>query len=149
MPLTKITREVCKITSFTGTSVTGNFKATYTNVSGTTKILRISIPYVVELQRYNNYVSGTNVVLSASAIQKIKDYTTNNTVKIGGVIETWKDGSKIGESSEITINCTIGGTARVRVNGQWREATPYIRVNGQWKEAVPYIRVNNQWKEGI
>ena len=39
--------------------------------------------------------------------------------------------------------------ARVRVNGQWKEANSYVRVNGQWKEAKPYIRVNNQWKEGI
>lgn len=38
---------------------------------------------------------------------------------------------------------------RVRVNGQWKEATVYVRVNGQWKEAKPYIRVNGQWKEGI
>lgn len=39
--------------------------------------------------------------------------------------------------------------ARIRVNGQWKEAIPYVRVNGQWKETIPYMRVNNQWKEGI
>ena len=39
--------------------------------------------------------------------------------------------------------------ARLKINGQWKEAIPYVRVNGQWKEAIPYIRVNNQWKEGI
>lgn len=38
---------------------------------------------------------------------------------------------------------------RMKINGQWKEATPYVRINGQWKEATPYIRVNSQWKEGI
>ena len=39
--------------------------------------------------------------------------------------------------------------ARIKVNGQWKEAVPYVRVNGAWKEATAYIRVNGQWKEGI
>lgn len=39
--------------------------------------------------------------------------------------------------------------ARIRVNGQWKEAVPYVRVNGAWKEATAYIRVNGTWKEGI
>lgn len=41
------------------------------------------------------------------------------------------------------------GLSEIRVNGQWKQATPYVRVNGQWKQATPYTRVNNQWKEGI
>ena len=147
--LTHIDREKSTITSFTGTTITGNFVATYTGASGKTKVLRISIPGVMELQRYNNYASGQEVTLSAEAIQKIKNYTQNTTVSIGGVIETWDGGTKIGESQEIVIQCSAGGKARIRVNGQWKDAVPYVRVNGQWKEAVPYTRVNSQWKEGI
>lgn len=39
--------------------------------------------------------------------------------------------------------------AKIRINGQWKDAISYVRINGQWKEAIPYIRINGQWKEGI
>jgi hypothetical protein len=101
------------------------------------------------IKTFNNYSSGQTVYLTESDINLIKQYATGTTVPIGIVIETWIGNTKIGETGEPTKQCTLGGTARLRVNGQWKEATPYVRVNGQWKEATPYTRVNNQWKEGI
>lgn len=53
----------------------------------------------------------------------------------------WSDGNTISFS-------TSNKTVRVRVNGAWKDATPYVRVNNQWKVATPYTRVNGQWKRG-
>ncbi len=138
------------INSFTGSSITGKFKATYTSKNPSFENrLRISIPHVKALDTFRNYVSGTEVSLSQSSIDYIKNYTSKSTVTLGGVIETWNGNSKVGESTEINITGTIAKGGRLRVNGQWKEATLYLRVNGQWKEVTPYIRINGQWKEGI
>ncbi len=136
------------INSFTGNDIKGNFNATYTAQSSAYENrLRISIPTVQALQTFNNYVSGTNVKLSDSAIQAIKSYTSAKTIVLGGVIETWSGSTKIGESTELTVECVIKKPARIRINGAWKEAVPYIRINNEWKEATPYLRVNGAWKE--
>lgn len=145
--LDKIDRQ-STINSFTGNDIKGNFSATYTAQSSSYENrLRISIPNVKALQTFNNYVSGTNVKLSDSAIQSIKNYTSAKTIVLGGVIETWTGNTKVGESSELTTTCTIKKPARIRINGAWKEAVPYVRINNQWKEATPYTRVNGVWKE--
>lgn len=147
------TKQPATINNFTGESIYGTFKASYTPVSGQnyTYKLRISIPNVVALALYENYSSNSGVTLSSTAINAIKNYTSADRVDIGGVIETFEGSTKIGESNEIIISCSTKeqSKARVRVNGAWKEATVYVRINGVWKEAKPYIRVNNQWKEGI
>lgn len=143
------TKSPATLDSFTGTRLTGGFTATYTGDASYTYKLRISIPYVVELQTFNNYVSGTEVRLSYEAVQLARENNPGNNIVIGGVIETWSGDTKVGESSEIMLNCTMGGSAKIRVNGVWKDAIPYVRINNQWKEVIPYIRVNNQWKEGI
>lgn len=137
------------INSFTGTAINKDFKATYTPHTNYENRLRISIPHVVVLETYRNYASGTAVRLSQASINYIRNYTKNKTIQLGGVIETWNGGTKIGESSEITINVKIPKGLRVKVSGTWKEAIPYVRVNGAWKEARPHVRVSNQWKEGI
>ena len=51
-----------------------------------------------------------------------------------------------------SVNITIPkkkGQAHIKVNGEWKDATPYVNVNGVWKEAVPYVNVNGVWKEGV
>ena len=138
------------INSFTGTDITKTFKATYTAKSSAyTNKLRISIPGVKALEVFNNYVSGSNVYLSKASVDYIKNYTRNKTIQLGGVIETWYGGTKIGESSEIKITCNIRRDMYIMVNGTYKRATAYVRVGGSWKEARPYLRNNNQWKEGI
>lgn len=148
LTLPKINRQ-STINSFTGTDINSNFNATYTAYTNYENRLRISIPNVVALQTFNNYVSGTNVKLSNSAKQQIKQYTSAKTVTLGGVIETWNGGTKIGESSEINISVKIPKGVHIKVNGTWKEAVPYVRVNGEWKESIPHIKVNGTWKEGI
>lgn len=140
------------INSFEGQKITGVFKATYDTVTGENYIykLRISIPNVTSIQLFENYQSGQQVTLSKSALQLIKQYSPGETVSIGGVIEAYENGVKIGESSEIVITCSSQGDyVKLKINGEWRDAKYYVKINGQWKEAKPYIRINGQWKEGI
>lgn len=145
--------QLVQINSFAGDSIYNSFRATYTPVEGKnyTYGLKISIPNVVELVLFDNYVSGTDVTLSSSQIEEIKSRISGNTVTLGGVIEAYDNGTYVGESSELTTTCSTveENKARIRINGSWKEAKPYIRINNQWKEAKPYIRVNNTWKEGI
>ena len=145
--LTKIARQ-STINSFTGNDIKGDFKATYTvNSSSYENRLRISIPNVIALDTYRNYASGTAVRLSQASINYIRNYTKNKTIQLGGVIETWSGNTKIGESSEIKINCKVSREAHIRVNGVDKAAIPYVRINNEWKESTPYIRVNGSWKE--
>lgn len=147
--LTKINRQA-SINSFSGTSISDNFNATFNSTSSSYNYkLRISVPNVVALQTFSNYTSGTNVKLSDSAITTAKKYSSDGKVRVGGVIETYNGSTKIGESSEIVINVTANKGFRLLINGQWKEAVAYVGVNGQWKESTTYIGVNNQWKEGI
>ncbi|WHH58491.1 hypothetical protein [Petroclostridium sp. X23] len=37
----------------------------------------------------------------------------------------------------------------IKINGEWKQATPYVKVNGAWKEAIPFIKVNGQWKQAV
>jgi len=37
---------------------------------------------------------------------------------------------------------------RIRVNNDWKRATPYVRVSGEWKRATAYVRINGEWKRG-
>ena len=138
------------LNTFTGSNINENFSATYTKSNPNYEDrLRISIPYVKILNTYNNYVSGQQVQLSSSSIEYIKNYTNDNTIVLGAVIETWDGSTKVGDSNGITLECSISKGNKLRINGQWKEAIPYIRVNGQWKEATPYVRVNGVWKEEI
>lgn len=43
---------------------------------------------------------------------------------------------------------TIAG-ARVKHEGQWREAIPYVKQNGAWKLAQPYSKINGIWRKSI
>jgi len=138
------------LNTFTGSNINGNFSATYTKSNPNYEDrLRISIPYVKMLNTYNNYVSGQQVQLSNSSIEYIKNYTDDNTIVLGAVMETWNGSTKIGDSNGITLECSIAKGNKIRINGVWKDAIPYIRVNGQWKEATPYVRVNGVWKEEI
>ena len=144
----KINR-ITQINSFTGSNISGDFNATYTAYASYRNRLRISIPNVIALDYYDNYVSGQAVKLSQNSIDYIRNYTNKNTIVLGGVIETWSGNTKVGESPEIKITCAINKPMYIKINGEWKQAIPYVRVNGAWKEAIPYVRVNSQWKEGI
>lgn len=149
LTLTKIQR-AAGITSFTGTDVDEAFSATFDTVSGATEYkLRISIPYVVMLQKFDNYTSGKEVYLSSQAIKELRSRATGNTIDIGGIIETYKNGTFVGESSPYMITIGVTGSIKIAINGEYKDAVMYVGVNNEWKEATPYIGVNNEWKEGI
>lgn len=43
---------------------------------------------------------------------------------------------------------TIAG-ARVKVDGNWKEAIPWVKVDGNWKLAQPWVKVDGNWKKTI
>lgn len=96
------------INSFYGNDIEEYFSVNYTaHYGGFTNKLRISIPNVKELEKFN-YSSGQTFKLSSDTIKYLYDYMKNSkTVKIGAVIETWNGGTKIGESVELINNCSI------------------------------------------
>lgn len=36
--------------------------------------------------------------------------------------------------------------ARIKINGQWRDAVPYIKYKGQWKLVEPLIKIDGRWR---
>ena len=37
-------------------------------------------------------------------------------------------------------------SAKVKVNGVWKDAIAYVKVNGVWVQAIPYVRVSGVWE---
>ena len=96
------------INNFYGSDIEQYFSVNYTShYSGFTNKLRISIPDVKELEKFN-YTSGQTFKLSSDTIEYLYEYMKNTkTVKIGAVVETWNGDTKIGESVELINNCSI------------------------------------------
>lgn len=142
-----------KTNSVNGTELEGTFKVNYTKYVNTYKYkLRISFPGIKAIETIDYNTSGTPFTLSKEAIEECYDrYPDTNTFQLGFAIETWNSAgtSKLSAGNEIKINCTkVDRIIRLRVNDEWKRATPYVRVNGDWKKAVPYTRINNEWKRG-
>lgn len=96
------------INNFYGNDIEEYFSVNYTShYSGFTNKLRLSIPDVKELETFE-YTSGETFKLSSETLEYLYSYMKSmKTVKIGAVIETWNDSTKIGESVELTNTCTI------------------------------------------
>lgn len=96
------------INSFYGNDIEQYFSVNYTaHYGGFSNKLRISIPNVKELEKFD-YSSGQTFKLSSDTIKYLYEYMKNSkTVKIGAVIETWNGGTKIGESVELINTCSI------------------------------------------
>lgn len=96
------------INSFYGNDIEQYFSVNYTAYySGFTNKLRISIPNVKELEKFD-YSSGQTFKLSSDTRKYLYEYMKNSkTVKIGAVIETWNGNTKIGDSIELINNCSI------------------------------------------
>lgn len=96
------------INNFYGSDIEQYFSVNYTShYSGFTNKLRISIPDVKELEKFN-YTSGQTFKLSSDTIKYLYEYMKNSKiVKIGAVVETWNGDTKIGESVELINNCSI------------------------------------------
>lgn len=135
------------ISSVEGTSLTSDFKATFTPKSGTGYTYSLVIGKDSYKDTFNNYTSGTVVKLSDSTISNIRQAGTDK-VTLTITLNTYKNGNLIGNDSK-TLEVRSYSGIHIKINGVWKEAIPYVRINGAWKEAIPYIRINNTWKEGI
>lgn len=89
------------------------------------------------------------VELTSEEREALRSLMTGDTLPVRETVCALDNGNEISWNwKDYTMTKGSKG-ARIKVNGQWKEAIPYVRVNGQWKEAVSYVRVNGQWKEGI
>lgn len=138
--------------SVSGNEIEGNFSVNYTKYVNDYKYkLRIGIPNTRTLETIDYNTSGTTFQLSQTTINDLYNtYGADATFNIGFAVETWNSAgsSKLSDGNTKTISCKTTSKGRVRVNGEWKNATPYVRVSGEWKKATPYIRNNNEWKRG-
>lgn len=108
----------------------------------TTSEYASAVKYILDSGTETSCFSG-NALTGAFTINNLSS-NTSHTLKIKAQRKDsglWSDGNTINFS-------TSNKTARVRVNGVWKDATPYVRINGQWKVATMYTRDNGQWKRG-
>ena len=89
------------------------------------------------------------IELTEAERETLRSLMTGDTLPVRETITAMDGETELYSSYKDYVMTKSSKGVRIRVNGQWKEATPYIRVNGAWKEATPYTRVNNQWKEGI
>lgn len=138
--------------SVTGSNVEENFSVNYTKYVDTYKYkLRISIPNVKTLETINYNTSDESFKLSSTTVNELFDtYGPLATFNLGFAVETWNNGdtSKLSDGNETLANCMTDSKGRIRINGEWKNATPYVRQNGEWKRTIPHIRINNEWKRG-
>ena len=137
-----------------GTDFTSSTNPTLNITAFNTYPLKVKL----EVGEYNELITRTlntkNSInytfdLTYEERKRIEDLMTENTIVVRETVCALRNGEEISWSYKDYIMTVEDRGAKIRVNGQWKEAKPYIRVNGQWKEAKPYIRVNGQWKEGI
>ncbi len=62
-------------------------------------------------------------------------------------LATFSEGKSLGGVS-LWKKMTIGGTARININGVWKKAIPFTKVNNSWKPIVCYVKANSNWKRG-
>ena len=136
--------------SASGSNIEENFSVNYTKyVSSYQYKLRISIPNVRALERIDYNTSGTSFKLSQATIDDLfNTYGPSATFNLGFAVETWNNGSVQSGGNEVIISCKTDSKGRIRINNEWKNATPYIRASGQWKKTTPYVRINNEWKRG-
>ena len=87
--------------------------------------------------------------LTQAERDSLRALMTGDTLPVRETVCALDNGNEISWSYKDYTMTKGSKGARIKVNGQWKEAVPYVRVNGAWKEATAYIRVNGQWKEGI
>ena len=136
--------------SVTGGNIESSFKVNYTKYTNSFSYkLRISVPNVVMLERIDYNTSGASFNLSQATIDYLYNrYGSNSTFPLGFAVESYSGGNKASDGNEVIITGSTDSKGRIRINGQWKNASPYVRVSGQWKKTTPYVRINGQWKRG-
>lgn len=145
--LDKINR-IAITNSVTGSNIEENFNVNYTKyVTSYDYKLNIKDDTTLETIDYNT--SGANFTLSQNTIDTLFDkYGPLATFNLKFAVGTWDGSTKLSDGNEITQSCITDSKGRIRINGEWKNASPYVRVNGEWKKTTPHIRINNEWKRG-
>lgn len=76
------------------------------------------------------------------------DYTATKS----GSFTTTVSGSSRPKTGNAEVSFTLPNipltSVKIRVNGTWKNGTPYVRVNGAWEKGTAYVRVSGSWKKG-
>lgn len=48
------------------------------------------------------------------------------------------------ETTSLSVDA-YGDIFYIKVDGSWKQATPWVNVNGTWKQAVGRIKINGSW----
>ncbi len=98
-----------------------------------------------------NYTSGSTVTISDSEIlnaySQLGNYSLGQTVNVKYYLATFSGGTHIGGTS-LWKTMTIGGTAKVNINGSWKKTIPYVKINGSWEPTISYVNANSSWERG-
>lgn len=103
--LTNISRGP-EINTVSFTNLVSAMNVTFTQKSNYSYKLRVSIPDVVMIARFDSYTSGQNVTLTTSQIATVYSHLASRNLGsclIGFVLETYQGTTSIGESREINI----------------------------------------------
>ena len=97
------------------------------------------------------YTSGTTFSMTdeeiLNAYSQLSDYRPGQTVSVKYYLATYSDGRNLGGRS-LWKTMAIGGTAKVKNDGIWKNAIPYVKVGNIWKPTISYVKVNSSWKRG-
>ena len=139
--------------SVNGSDIEQPFSVNYTKYVSSYKYkLRVGFTDAGYLKRMDYNTSGQSFNFTAEEIDTIYNkYPDTNNFQLTFSVETYDStgSTLLSYGNYIFHNCTKQNRAiRMRINGEWKNATPYVRVNGSWKKATPYIRMNSEWKRG-
>ena len=103
----------------------------------------VAVGSVTSIESYSKKLVGTRTeTLTHDKEGKCSpSYSANFTTPWTGV-----NSSSLSGSYDLpTID--IVSKLHIKIDGVWKEATPYIKADGAWKEVTPYLKVNGVWKE--
>lgn len=138
LPLTTIPRHFTqkpKVETQDTTTTSGTFKWTTSENAGEVK-------YTVDGGSEVSVFSGQ----ATTGTFTVSNFESNTSHTI--TIDAQRKDSGLWSLSDPNNFATSSKTVRIKLNNEWKDATPYVRVNGEWKVSTPFIRDNGQWKRG-
>lgn len=95
---------------------------------------------------------------SSTGIDVFDGNSTNGTFTIANLkpnsnhvvyVECKRLDSGLSSNSESLTCLTSDKTVRIKINEEWKQATPYLKVNGLWKKVVAFKKIDGVWKGGV
>mgnify|MGYP004505651407 FL=1 len=98
-----------------------------------------------------NYSSGSVLQFTDSELlslySKIGMPSVLSVIPIKFTLRTWNGDKEVGINS-CEVKGRVGGTAKIKIKGKYKNCVPYYRHNGKWKPCVSYVKSFQTWKRG-